>query len=57
MTTSYWDQLLRDQAEEALAHADALDELARQRRWLAAVAEAELVAARWGSGHWTGRAS
>jgi hypothetical protein len=56
-----WDRLVRDRAEEALAvadaFADAFDEQAVRNRWTAAVAEAELVAARWGSGHWTGRAS
>ena len=54
---SYWEQLLRDQAEQALAEADALDEQARRDRWMAAAAEAEHVARRWGTGYWTGRTS
>ena len=57
MSTLHWDALRRDRAEEALAYADALDEQSVGDRWRAAVREAEHVAARWGTGHWTGRTS
>lgn len=51
----YWDELIRDQAEQALAEADALDEKTRRDRWTTAVREAECVATRHGSGYWTGQ--
>lgn len=53
--TVYWAREIRERQATALAVAEGAPRRQLDQRVRTAVAEAEHVARRWGSGYWTGR--